>query len=383
MRVDLKNARAFLIAAGLVGLGLIGLSITWTVAARQARTPTEPSSSSRPPFGLPVEMRVPVAPVPLPAAGATHLVYELHVTNFTTGTLSIRRLEVMDGNRVMASFEDQTLAGLLVQPGTRDVSDSRDLGPGLRAIAFLWITLSADDPLPRTLQHRLTTGAETLSDVPIAVANAPVPVLGAPLAGEDWVAINGPSNTSNHRRAAALVNGSFRLAQRFAIDFARVGENGRTFTGDRSRNANFHAYGAELLAVGDGRVAGVRDGIPENVPGITSRAVPITPDTIAGNYVRLELGDGVFALYGHLQPGSLRVTVGDRVTRGQTLGLVGNSGNSTEPHLHFHVEGSGSSMLGAEGLPYVLDVFDVAPSRGAWSERRHELPLQNAIVRFR
>ena len=65
--------------------------------------------------------------------------------------------------------------------------------------------------------------------------------------------------------------------------------------------------------------------------------VPITLETVGGNNVIMEIGDGLYAFYAHLQPGSLRVKVGDKVRRGQVLGLLGNSGNSSEPHLHFHI----------------------------------------------
>ena len=65
-----------------------------------------------------------------------------------------------------------------------------------------------------------------------------------------------------------------------------------------------------------------------------------------------------YAFYAHLQPGSLKVKLGDKVRRGQVVGLVGNSGNSTEPHLHFHVSDA-NSPLGCEGLPYALDAFEV------------------------
>jgi murein DD-endopeptidase MepM/ murein hydrolase activator NlpD len=63
------------------------------------------------------------------------------------------------------------------------------------------------------------------------------------------------------------------------------------------------------------------------------------------------------------------VKVGERVKQGQVMALVGNSGNSTEPHLHFHVADA-NSPLGAEGLPYRL---------AAWHQ---ELPLQNERVSF-
>jgi murein DD-endopeptidase MepM/ murein hydrolase activator NlpD len=111
------------------------------------------------------------------------------------------------------------------------------------------------------------------------------------------------------------------------------------------------------------------------------RAVPITLETIAGNHIMLDLGGGRYALYAHLQPGSLRVKKGDRLQRGQALGLVGNSGNSTQPHLNFHVT-DGPTPLGSEGLPYVIDAWDIKSTSGAWEPRRNQLPMQDARVRF-
>ena len=129
----------------------------------------------------------------------------------------------------------------------------------------------------------------------------------------------------------------------------------------------------------DAVVAATKEGIPENVPG-NPPAVPITLETVGGNYVILDLGGGHFAFYAHLQPGSVRVKPVDHVRRGQVLGLVGNSGNSGGPHLHFQITDVGSP-LGSEGLPYALESFDVLT--GANREpRRNELPLQNAIVRL-
>jgi murein DD-endopeptidase MepM/ murein hydrolase activator NlpD len=123
--------------------------------------------------------------------------------------------------------------------------------------------------------------------------------------------------------------------------------------------------------------------------------VPITLQTIGGNHVIVNLGDGVFAFYAHLQPGSITVKAGDKVRRGQVLGLVGNSGNSTEPHLHFHLSDA-NSPLGGEGMPYAFDSFEVesrVPSLQAekipWKRldtpepRRTELPLENMVIHFR
>ena len=216
------------------------------------------------------------------------------------------------------------------------------------------------------------------------------PTIGPPLRGGPWVAVNGPSNTSGHRRALIAVNGSPSIAQRFAIDWVKIDDANSTSHGDKRVNDSYYAEGNDALAVADGRVVEVKDGIPENVPGLDSRAVPITLETIGGNHVILDIGGGYFAFYAHLEPGSLRVRPGERVKRGQVLGSVGNSGNSTEPHLHFHVSDA-NSPLGSEGVPYRLDRFELVGdcggtrrgcSRTSPGARRDEIPLENALVRF-
>jgi murein DD-endopeptidase MepM/ murein hydrolase activator NlpD len=121
-----------------------------------------------------------------------------------------------------------------------------------------------------------------------------------------------------------------------------------------------------------------------------------------GNSVIARLDDGLYMLYGHLQAGSLKVKDGDRVRRGDPLGLVGNSGNSSAPHLHFRVM-DGPSPLTSEGVPYVIDAFatrgrlrstalfdefentttpfDVLPFAGD-ARNSEELPLDLTIVDF-
>lgn len=94
------------------------------------------------------------------------------------------------------------------------------------------------------------------------------------------------------------------------------------------------------------------------------------------HYVSLALGEGRYALYAHLKPGSVRVKPGDRVRAGQVLGLVGNSGNSTRPHLHFQVS-TRRTVLAGDGLSFVFDSFH--HGRDA---RRDEIPLQDWVVHF-
>jgi len=318
-------------------------------------------------FGVPADLSVRVPPAPVLLNGKIHLIYELHIINGGDGVMDLQRIDVLGDGKPLAGFEGAELNSLLYREDDPARGDNRSLPPGTLAVAFLDIALDAAGSAPAELRNRVTVQGRT-TEAAIAVSKVKPPALGPPLRGGDWMAANGPSNTSIHRRALLPVAGHYHIAQRFAIDWLRVGAGGTTHTGDPKDNRNYHAYGSDVLAVADGVVVELKDGIPENVPGPTSRAVPITLETVGGNHVVLDLGGGRFAFYAHLQPGKLRVKNGDHVKRGQVLGLVGNTGNSTEPHLHFHLS-DGISPLGSEGMPYVLE------SLGA-------LPAQNAIVQF-
>jgi murein DD-endopeptidase MepM/ murein hydrolase activator NlpD len=359
---------------------------------------------------VPVDLEIPIAPTPVKADGKIHLLYELHITNFRARNLELTRVEVLkDGasNSPSASYEGTELSSRLARPGApADLSDKRIVGGGMRAVIFLDITVDTRADVPRALLHRLffkadnpvEGNAESLVEgAPVIVRPIQPPVVSPPLRGEGWVALSGMSNTSLHRRTIVVVNGKARIAQRFATDWTRMGADGLVFRGDPAKNANWSAYGAEVLAVADAVVADVKDGVPENDPTSDKKAVPINLETVGGNYVILDLGGGYYAFYAHLQPKSIRVKVGDHVRRGQALALLGNSGNSDAPHLHFHVADN-NSPLGAEGVPYVLQSFEmqgILPSKkllveGGWkpqpstkSDRRQsEIPIENAVVNF-
>ncbi len=350
----------------------------------------------------PVEMRVPKPPVVAPAVGGAALAYELHLTNWFAQPFTLQRVEVVSGGdgRVLVTLGDSTLARALGRPGLTPAgtSDRMRLGGGMRGVVWLWVPVDGQSP-PAIVRHRVTvqevSGADsgrthTFEGAAIPVSRDIVSI-GPPLRGGAWLTANGPGNESGHRRALIPVGGLPVIAQRFAIDYVRVDTAGRTVNGDRADNANFYAQNAEALAVADGIVVSTKDSIPENVPGPTSRAVPITLETVGGNFVILDIGGGRYAFYAHLRPGSLRVRTGDRVRRGQVIGLVGNSGNSTEPHLHFHLADA-NAPLGAEGIPYVHDSFEVlgrcsgilsgCSRRPAPERRRGEMPVGNMIIRF-
>ncbi len=158
-------------------------------------------------------------------------------------------------------------------------------------------------------------------------------------------------------------------------------------------------YGAKVMAVTDGVVVGSLDQIEDQTPGELPDPRKITLENAEGNYVIIDHGNGLYSNYAHLQQGSVEVEVGDEVQVGDRLGLLGNSGNTSAPHLHFHIT-SGPSLIASDGFPYVFDSFllaadtgevaaalqdeDVLPSRAELSpvEHENELPLDNSIVDF-
>ncbi len=113
-------------------------------------------------------------------------------------------------------------------------------------------------------------------------------------------------------------------------------------------------FGADIHAVADGPVVSAVDGLPEQVPGRSPTG--LTLDQYPGNHIVQDLGDGNYALYAHIKTGTVKVKPGDRLTTGQVIGSVGNTGNSDAPHLHFHVM-SMPDPLRSDGLPFVFNQF--------------------------
>lgn len=133
------------------------------------------------------------------------------------------------------------------------------------------------------------------------------------------------------------------VGQRFAVDLL-VMRDGQSHAGDPSRLENYHCWERAILAPAEGVVMRAVDGLPDQAIGAADPANP------AGNYVVIDFGNEEFGFLAHLREGSVRVAQGDVVTAGQEIGLCGNSGNTSEPHLHFHMQTSPRLGQG-EGLP--------------------------------
>jgi len=152
--------------------------------------------------------------------------------------------------------------------------------------------------------------------------------------------------------------------QRFAYDFV-VRNSKSTHRGDGARNEDYFAWDRPIVAPAAGIVVRAVDGVDDNRPAAMNPRQPF------GNHVVIDLGNGEFAMLAHLRRGSVAVRAGTRVAAGRVIGRCGNSGNSSEPHLHFHVQNAAREGdvdgLPAQFIHYAADGVDIArgePVRG-------------------
>jgi hypothetical protein len=356
----------------------------------------------------PVLMRVLAPPEPVKGSdGVFHLVYELELTNSSPGTATVESVETLDSSsgEVVGTLADGDLASRMTLLGDISGETTPEIGSGQVALAFLDVTFEDLGEVPEEIEHSLeasfdipagfasnlfpatTTDTGALTEV---LAEQPV-VLGPPLEGANWVANNGCCTVSPHRGAMVALDQRLLAAERYAIDWIMADDEGQVvFVDDTTELESFPAYGKRVLSVADGEVVEVVEGYPDLTPGELDTS--LTFEDAGGNHVIVDIGNGRYAFYAHLKPDSIEVEEGDQVTRGQQLALLGNSGNTTEPHLHFHVMDAPLVFGADRNLPYVFDAFDyqgfiqpedATPNLLTTPEAREdELPMAFSVVTF-
>lgn len=322
-----------------------------------------------------VEVTCASPPIPVRLDKQQVLVYELHVTNFDVVPVTLKHVEVFAGDEStgpVASLDEKALAAAMIRVGSGMMPSgdhgspaevARVIEPGARSVIYMWIVLPTNPAVPASLRHRMIFSAAArgggspndaiLENFQVPISHDAVLTLRPPFHGGIWLAGDGPANNTNHRRAITAVDGHIYSAERFAIDWIKVGPNGDSRHDGSTHNDNWWGWGEPVLAVADGEIIEVVDGIPDNVPRVLP---PVTLDNIAGNHVILKIAPNRYVTYAHLQNGSAKVRVHDRVHAGDALALLGNSGNTTGAHLHMQVSDRGS-VLEAEGVPFVLEKF--------------------------
>ncbi len=367
-------------------------------------------------------------PAPIPVTGTddkVHVVYELEVLNYSPRAATLTRLETLSGGpdgEVVADVEGEDLAARTILVMDPSFSPNPEIPPGRTGLILVDGVYDSVADVPASFTHRLSASFAPLTPEyegriaalwppgqPVSLiggqvntsTQSPV-VIGPPLAGTGWLATQACCLSPSHRLVLPY-SGRLNGGERFAVDWVRVDLTAGPFgkylrAGGPStsvedvlaaRNEDYLAYGEELLAVADGTVVAVVSDIPDNAtPGVMATGIPVAE--LGGNFVVIDIGNGVYARYNHLGRGTATVQIGDEVTRGQVIGRLGNAGGSSGPHLHFQLQRAVVGLSG-DNVPFEIDdltfvgsvdadeVFTPGPNAGP---RTNQLPLSRSVVDF-
>jgi murein DD-endopeptidase len=346
-------------------------------------------------------------PAPIVQYGTTRLVYEMVISNFSKSAYLLDAINTKAG-AAQSKFSGEPLAAMIIHLGV----PARPKGPADRTIeagqtAMIFFLLDiGDTTVPGAIEHSLHVlddkgGAHDITLMPLPVSSESPIVVAPPLRG-DWIAGDSVNNRPDaaHRRAVLVDTGHAWLAQRYAIDWVQyqtVDGVRTTWKGPEDKNESYFCYDQPIYSVADGKVVDMADGLPENVSHSGKYAVPIDFNNAAGNHAVVEIAPRRFVLYAHMRPGTVRVKVGDLVRAGDVIGRVGNTGSSTEPHLHMHIDDH-PSFLAGNGVPYefmkgeasgpveanvsspnAITFGPIGPQRPF----RNDYPAPNALVTFK
>ncbi len=318
----------------------------------------------------PLRVQPGFGPVPyLASDGRVHLDYEIYLSNRNPDAVTVTRVQVVDADDptdVIVDLAGEELDKYMTSDLDKTVEGSTVEGA---AGAIVYIDTSVDDfdAVPAELMTIVESTDTETGDVFPTIEGAfttppdiKPPVLAQPVSDGDWIAAEGCCFTSHHRRPPLTLNGQDFLAQRYAIDFVKV-VDGKVWEGDDPKDLDsWYTYGQDALAVVDGTVSSVLT-TEDDITPFEPNPKPRNVDNITGNHVIIDMGNGLYVVYAHLQSGSVEVEVGDKVKVGDKLALVGNSGNTDAPHLHIHVMDD-NHVVQSHGVPFVFDEFELLGS---------------------
>jgi hypothetical protein len=290
-----------LLAASLVGASVAALPVS---GLSQDATPAVTSATGEATTAIIVS----ATNDPLRVAGSggvDHLEYDLLVTNGFSAPITLTSITALapDGGTLLHLDGDALVAATQPLLGRIPMSE---IPPSGTAAVVVDITLPGDRELASVgheIVYEISPGSPVESligslviDGPeLLVDPRPATVISPPLSGDGWLAANGCcAAASIHRAVRVPINGD-RIGKQetFAIDWARL-QDGQPFASDGVRPEDWYGFGAEVLAVADGKVVTVQEGFPEESP-----LQPVTnvskPGDYGGNEVVLEIGPGVYA----------------------------------------------------------------------------------------
>ena len=296
--------------------------------------------------------------------GKDHVEYELLVVNVFSEPVTLSSVTVLDpAGKELMRIEGGTLAAATQ---TLFAKTATPVVPASAAVSVDVDLMLPPDTAPERLTQRIAYALKADSelalmvgslevDAPeVAINRQPAIVIRPPLKGDGWLTTTACCKPNVHRDERIAIDGvRIETGETFAVDWAKV-KNDRLFDGDGKRVEQYYGFGEDVLAVADGTVVYIHDGMPDEMPSVLM--VPKSKSDYGGNNVILEIAPNVFAWYAHLRQGSLTVKVGDTVKAGAPIAKLGNTGPSEGPHLHFGLLNRPDPIAG-RSLPFVFDSF--------------------------
>ena len=347
----------------VLALSLLILLIIWIIITNNTKEHMEKSST---------EIYTPLVVKPLTylnnqiingTDGNTHILYELLATNYGAAPSSLNVVDIMNENNtslLKITNVENNMAGLSSQYNT-----SNSIVPGETKIIFIELSIKKN-MTPKKLIHYIEgTGSIAPGDnipkiikyfvEPFVLNPTSMVFVDSPLRGK-YSMINACCVSKTHRRTVLPINNKVSLSQRFALDIIRMNDNGEYFNGDPKNLQNWICYGNNIYSMTAGTVHHTNDGLNDQLPGsLPDPSQYRSTDDVLGNSIVIQYNN-MFILYAHLVNNSLRVKKGDIVYPGQLLGKLGNSGNSSGPHLHIHICDS-PLIFGSNGIGFGFKNF--------------------------
>jgi hypothetical protein len=290
--------------------------------------------------------------------------YELLVLNVFSEPVTLASVTVLDpAGRELVRIEGGTLAAATQ---TLFAKTATPVVPASAAVSVDVDLILPPDTAPERVTHRIAYTLKADSELALMVGSLevdapevtinrqPAMVIRPPVKGKGWLATTACCKPNIHRDLRVAIDGvRIETAETFAIDWTKV-KNDRLFDGDGKRVEQYYGFGEDVLAVADGTVVYIHDGMPDETPFVLM--VPKSKSDYGGNNVLLQIAPKVFAWYAHLRRDSLTVKVGDAVKAGAPIAKLANTGPSEGPHLHFGLLNKPDPIAG-RSLPFVFDSF--------------------------
>jgi len=296
--------------------------------------------------------------------GKDHVEYELLVVNAFSEPVTLSSVAVLDpAGKELLRIEGGTLAAATQ---TLFAKTATPVVPASAAVSVDVDLMLPPDTAPERVTHRiaytlkadselaLMVGSLEVAAPEVAINRQPAIVIRPPLKGNGWLATTACCKPNVHRDERIAIDGvRIETGETFAVDWAKV-KNDRLFDGDGKRVEQYYGFGEDVLAVADGTVVSIHDGMPDQTPFVFM--VPKSKSDYGGNNLILEIAPNVFAWYAHLRQGSITVKVGDAVKAGAPIAKLGNTGPSEGPHLHLGLINK-PDAIAERSLPFVFGSF--------------------------